>query len=272
MNRLLIAVLAVVGLLLIAAPNSFADLDEIRSKGVLVAATSGNLPPNTFVDKNNKLTGYDIEVGRFIEKEIGVKIDIRRLDWKGILPGLRTGRFDAVFSNVNVTKERMGIFEYSIPYSRSAVVPVIRIGVKGVKSFRDLKGLRVGGISGGMDSEIPALEIQKKFGKFKSFKGYPGYAEMFSDMRVGRLDVAVIPDLAAANFIRTNPGVAAIVGEAYTVRFVAVPMRKGYVKLKAAVDKAIRKMRDSGLLDRRAKHYFGISNFSKDLIDRLPDL
>jgi hypothetical protein len=43
---------------------------------------------------------YDIEVGRFIANHRGVKLDLVRLDWKGILPGLQTGRFDVVFSNV----------------------------------------------------------------------------------------------------------------------------------------------------------------------------
>jgi ABC-type amino acid transport substrate-binding protein len=264
--------LAVVLLLGLTGLALGADLDEIRTRGKLVAATSGNLPPNTFVDSNNELTGYDIEVGRFIGKELGVEMDFQRLDWKGILPGLQTGRFDAVFSNVNITKERLGVFEYSIPYSRAAVVAVVRAGVQGVNGYKELAGKRVGAISGGNDGEIPARAIAKEYGDFASFKGYPGYAEMFTDMRAGRLDVIIAPDLAAGDYIRKNPGVAEIRGEPYQVRFVGVPLQKGTVKLKAAVDAAIRKMRNSGLLDQRAEHYFGISNFSKQLIDRLPDL
>ena len=52
----------------------------------------------TFLNDKNELTGYDIEVGRFIANHLGVKLDLVRLDWKGILPGLQTGRFDVVFS------------------------------------------------------------------------------------------------------------------------------------------------------------------------------
>jgi ABC-type amino acid transport substrate-binding protein len=52
----------------------------------------------TFLNDKNELTGYDIEVGRFIANHLGVKLDLVRLDWKGILPGLQTGRFDLVFS------------------------------------------------------------------------------------------------------------------------------------------------------------------------------
>jgi ABC-type amino acid transport substrate-binding protein len=183
---------------------------------------------------------------------------------------LQTGRFDLVCSNVNITDERKQIFDYSIPYSRAAVVPVVRAGVEGVNSWKDLAGKNVGAISGGMDGEIPARDIEKKVGAFKSFKGYPGYAEMFTDMRAGRLDVIVCPDLAAADYLVKNPGAARIAGEPYSVRFVGVPMQKGAKELKAVVDSTIRKAREDGTLDKLAKQFFGLDGFSKDLIDQVP--
>ncbi|MCW5752781.1 MAG: amino acid ABC transporter substrate-binding protein [Alphaproteobacteria bacterium] len=247
-----------------------ADLAEITKRGRIIAATSGNLPPNTFVDSNNQLTGYDIEVARIVEKAVGIPIHFEKLDFKGIMPGLQTGRFDIVFSNVNITEERKQIFDYSIPYSRSAVIVLIPPNVQGISSFKDLKGRNVGGISGAADGEIPAKEISEKFGAFKSFKGYPGYAEMFTDLRTGRLDAIICPDLAAADFLNKNPGAGKILAEPYSVRFVGAPMQKGSTQLKAAVDAAIRKARQEGTLDQLAKKYFGLDQFSKELIDRVP--
>lgn len=262
--------LVLVSLLALPAPGLAADLPEIKARGQLIAATSGNLPPVTYLNDKNELIGYDIEVGRFIAKHLGVKLDIVRLDWKGILPGLQTGRFDAVFSNVNITPERKEIFDYSIPYSRSAVVVVARDSVRDVNGPSDLKGRNVGAISGGMDGEIPAKAIEKEHGAFKSFKGYAGYAEMFADMAIGRIDAAVAPDTAAANFIKDRPGVARLVGKPYVVRYVGVPMQKNSPQLKEKVDEAIRLMRKEGLLDRWAKQYFGLDNFSAQLIDQVP--
>lgn len=252
------------------ATAAAADLPEIEKRGKLVAATSGNLPPVTFLNERNELQGYDINVAKFIEKHIGVPIDLVRLDWKGILPGLQTGRFDAVFSNVNITEERKQIFDYSIPYSRSAVVVVARVALQDIKGPGDLKGRVVGAISGGMDGEIPAREIEKQYGAFKTFKGYAGHAEMFADMEIGRVEAVVAPDTAAANFIRQKPGIARIAGEPYKVRYVGVPMQKGSLQLKAKIDEAIRLMKRQGLLDKWAKEHFGIDNFSRILIDAVP--
>ncbi|WP_112324272.1 substrate-binding periplasmic protein [Oceanibium sediminis] len=247
-----------------------ASLEEIRERGVLNAATSGNLPPVSYVNEKNELVGYDINVARYIEDKIGVKIEINRLDWKGILPGLQTGRFDAVFSNVNITPERKDTFTYSIPYSRAAVVVVRLAEAEDITSYKTLEGKRVGGISGGNDGEIPAREISEKFGAFEQFKGYAGYAEMLQDLMIGRVDALIMPDTAAGGFLKSRPGVAKIVGEPYMVRYVGVPMQKGSNALKAEIDAAIREMREEGLLDEWGLEHFGIENFSDQLVDEVP--
>ena len=47
---------------LVAAPVSAFDIEDIGERGKRIAATSGSLPPLTFVDTNNVLDGYDIQV------------------------------------------------------------------------------------------------------------------------------------------------------------------------------------------------------------------
>ena len=271
MNRWLGVALAAAIASLPILSAAAADLGELRKRGKVIVATSGNLPPNAYVDEKNNLTGYDIEVCRTIEAALGVPVQFERLDWKGILPGLQTGRFDMVCSNVNITEERKAIFDYSIPYSRAAVVPVVRKGVTGISSYKDLAGRTVGAISGGNDGEIPARAIEKQVGAFKSFKGYPGYAEMFADMRAGRIEVIIAPDLAAADYMKKFPGEASFAGDPFQVRFVGLPMQKGSAELKAAVDAAIRKARQDGTLDKLARQFFGIDGFSKQLIDKVPE-
>lgn len=248
-----------------ASVASAADLDAIKARGYLSAATSGNLPPVAYVNDKNELTGYDIEVAHAVEKKLGFEMRINKLDWKGILPGLQTGRFDAVFSNVNATDERKTVFDFSIPYSRSAVVVVRKAGLKEINGYKDLKGRKVGAIAGGNDGEVPARAMEKEVGAFADFKGYAGYAEMFADLAIGRVDALVAPDTAAANFIRERPGIGEIVGAPFSISFVAVPMQKGSPKLKAEIDAVIRDLKSSGKLDEWGKSYFGIDKFSAQL-------
>jgi ABC-type amino acid transport substrate-binding protein len=247
-----------------------ASFEEIKARGYLNAATSGNLPPVSFVNDKNELDGYDVQVAKYVQDKLGVEVRLNRLDFKGILPGLQTGRFDAVFSNVNITPERKTTFDYSIPYSRSAIVVVRSLKAEGITNFETLAGKRVGAISGANDGEIPAREIAAKYGDFSEFKGYAGYVEMFQDLAIGRVDALVAPDTAAANFIAERPGVGEIVGQPYQVRFVGVPMQRGSTDLKAAIDAAITEMKQKGLLDQWGEKYFGIKQFSQQLVDYVP--
>ena len=119
-----------------------------------------------------------------------------------------------------------------------------------------------------MRASIYQFSSEKEHGVFKSFKGLR--RDVRTDMEIGRIDAAVAPDTAAANFIKDKPGVARIVGKPYVVRYVGVPMQKGSPQLKEKIDEAIRAMRKDGLLDRWAKQYFGLDKFSEQLIDRVP--
>lgn len=265
MRRMLIGAVALLAPVMAQA----VDLKELRARGINVA-TSGNLPPVSFVNDKNELDGYDIQVAKYVQGKIGIPIKLTRVDWKGILPGLQSGRFDAVFSNVNITPARKDVFDYSIPYSRSAVVVVRSSKANGIASYKDLAGKRVGAISGGNDGEIPAREVASKFGDFSEFKAYAGYSEMFQDLAIGRVDALIAPDTATANFLRERPGVGEIVGDPYHVSYVGVALPKGSAELKAAIDGAIREMRETGRLDEWGKKYFGIDKFSQQLIDQVP--
>jgi ABC-type amino acid transport substrate-binding protein len=84
------------------------------------------------------------------------------------------------------------------------------------------------------------------------------------------LDAIIAPDTAAANVIRERPGLATIVGQPYQVRYVGAPMRKGAsAELKVKVDNAIRLAKKEGLLDQWGKEYFGIDNFSSQIVDEV---
>lgn len=260
----------IVGTTLALTERAAADLPEARARGKLIIATSGNLPPATFVDAKNELDGYDIFIAREAAKRIGIPVQFERIDSKGMLPGLQTGRFDAVVSNINVLEERKAVFDFSIPYSRSAVVAVTRAGTPDINSYKDLKGKVVGAITGGADGEIPARQISDKFGAFKDFKGYPGFSEMFQDLAIGRIDAAITPEHAAADFDKHRPGIVMIRPQAYQERFVAVAFQKGSPQLKAAFDATILDLRKDGTLDQMAEKYFGYKNYMKNIPEQLP--
>jgi cystine transport system substrate-binding protein len=244
-----------------------ADLAEARSRGKVIVSTTGNLPPCTFINDQNVLDGYDIAVAHAVEKSIGIPFDFQIVAAGGMLPGLQTGRFDVVVSNINALPERGSVFDWSVAYSRSAVVAVARAAATDIGGFKDLKGKVVGAINGAADGEQAARSIAEKYGAFKELRVYSGFNELFQDMAIGRIEAAVTPENAAAYFNKRRPGIVRLTQPPFIVRPVAAHFHKGEPQLRAAFDEPILALRKSGKLDEWAEQYFGI----KDYVSGIPE-
>ena len=123
------------------APSASQDLlDQIRAKGEIVIATEGTWSPWTFHDKEGKLTGYDIEVGRLIAQKLGVKPQFVEGKWDGLLAGISAGRYDIMINGVDMTPERQKAYRFTDPYAYNRTVVMVSAQNDSIKSMQDLKG------------------------------------------------------------------------------------------------------------------------------------
>lgn len=82
------------------------NLDAIKSAGVLKIGTEGTYAPFTYHDKDNKLVGFDVEIGEAVAAKLGVKPEFVEGKWDGLIAGLDVNRYDAVINQVGITEER----------------------------------------------------------------------------------------------------------------------------------------------------------------------
>ncbi len=47
----------------------------------MVVATNSSWPPQSFLDDNNEMVGFDIDVSREIAKRLGVEVSFQTPDW-----------------------------------------------------------------------------------------------------------------------------------------------------------------------------------------------
>ena len=92
--------------LFFAAP-SFAQsaLDRVRKSGELRIGTDATYPPFETAE-GGQYTGFDIDLGNAVAREVGVKARFINASFDGIFPALQNGIFDAVMSSVTITPER----------------------------------------------------------------------------------------------------------------------------------------------------------------------
>ena len=70
----LLGTLLIAGLLSVNSANAGAVLDKIMSSKTIKIATDANWPPQSFINDDNKMDGFDVDVAREIAKRLGAEV------------------------------------------------------------------------------------------------------------------------------------------------------------------------------------------------------
>lgn len=250
-------VLAALLPLLSAAPSAQAatdDLAAIQKAGVIRIGTEGTYAPFSYHDpKDNKLVGFDVDIGRAIAKQLGVKPDFVEGKWDGLIAGLNANRYDVVINQVGITPERQAKYAFSKPYISSEAALIVRDDNTTIHSFKDLKGKR------------SANTITSNFGKLAQQYGaevvpVQGFNDAIALLTSGRVDATINDELSYLDFKKHQPQAKVkVVATDSSAAFSrsGVLMRKDQHALTAAIDKAIDAIRADGTYKEISERYFG---------------
>lgn len=235
------------------APSASQDLlDQIRAKGEIVIATEGTWSPWTFHDKEGKLTGYDIEVGRLIAQKLGVKPQFVEGKWDGLLAGISAGRYDIMINGVDMTPERQKAYRFTDPYAYNRTVVMVSAQNDSIKSMQDLKGK----VTANTISSTYA-EIAEKYGA--KVDGVDDLNQTFELLLSGRIDATLNAEVVYYDYMKVHPQAAikiAAIDEQVTS--VGIPLKKeGTEKLQIELNKILSDLRNSGELTKLSDQFFG---------------
>lgn len=263
MKKISALILAAAMPLMLATPVTHAatdDLAAIQEAGVLRIGTEGTYAPFSFHDqKDNQLVGFDVDVGRALAKELGVKAEFVEGKWDGLIAGLNVNRYDVVINQVGITPERQAKYDFSKPYISSAAALIVRDDNDSIKSFAELKDKR------------SANTITSNFGKLAQQHGaeivpVQGFNDAIALLTSGRVEATVNDELSFLDFKKQQPQakvkVVAIDDSAEFSRS-GVLMRKDQPALQAAINQAIDAIQADGTYKTISERYFGEDLSSK---------
>ena len=227
-------------------------LEQIRAKGEIVIATEGTWSPWTFHDKEGKLTGYDIEVGRLIAQKLGVKPQFVEGKWDGLLAGISAGRYDIMINGVDMTPERQKAYRFTDPYAYNRTVVMVSAQNNSIKSMQDLKGK----VTANTISSTYA-EIAEKYGA--KVDGVDDLNQTFELLLSGRIDATLNAEVVYYDYMKVHTQAAikiAAIDEQVTS--VGIPLKKeGTEKLQTELNKILSDLRSSGELTKLSNQFFG---------------
>jgi len=247
-------ILATVGVLqaaLLSTALAGDNLEAIKSAGVLKIGTEGTYAPFTFHDKDNKLVGFDVEIGEAVAQKLGVKPEFVEGKWDGLIAGLDANRYDAVINQVGITEERQKKFNFSNPYIVSKVVLIVNDKNDTIKDFTDLKGKKA------------AQSLTSNYGKLATEAGAElvatdGFDQSVQLVLTGRADATLNDSLSFLDFKKQQPKAPVkVVAEKENATASGIIVRKGDDELVAGINKALDEVKADGTYDKISQKYFG---------------
>ena len=101
------------------APSASPVLDRILSRGELKVGMSGDMPPLNMLTKEDKIIGLDADLAAMMADAMGVKLNVQKTAFAGLLPALEAGSIDMIISNMTMTPGRNLKVAFVGPYFTS---------------------------------------------------------------------------------------------------------------------------------------------------------
>ncbi|MFW7342236.1 transporter substrate-binding domain-containing protein [Pollutimonas sp. H1-120] len=92
-------------------------LDNIQKNKVIRISTDLGIPPAGMMSASLEPIGADVEVGKLLAKDWGVKYELIQTTGATRIPNLQTDKADIVVSTLSVTAERAKVIDFSKRYA-----------------------------------------------------------------------------------------------------------------------------------------------------------
>lgn len=245
-----------------------ATLDRINKKGEMTGVMMENYPPFSFLNDQNQLDGFDVDVAKAVASKLGVKLQLETPSWDVIAAGRWGGRYDVCICSMTPSQARAQVFNFPVEYYQSPAVIVVNAKDDSIKSAKDLSGKKVGVISASTyeaylnkDLVIEGAEDKAISYPFESVQAAPYDNETvaFQDLALGsgvRLDAMVTNLITAKERIAQDPRFK-VTGDTLYAEPNVVATEKGDAQWDAKLVEVIAGLKADGTLSRISQKWIG---------------
>jgi len=229
-------------------------LSAVSQAETVNAVTDPSFVPFEMMDKDSgEMIGFDMDILREVADRAGFDINLRTMDFNGIIPAVQTGNADLAIAGITITDEREKIVDFSDPYYDSGLRILVSAGDDSVKALSDLEGKRIGTKIGSTSYDY----LQKHLGDKAEIKPYPGSADMYLALMGGSVDAVFYDAPNVGYFAKTKgEGKAQVVGPLYEGQQYGIAFTSGSKWVEPA-NKALAAMKKDGTYADIYKKWFG---------------
>lgn len=247
MKKILALVLAV-AMLTVAFAGCGKKENITITEGTLTMGTNATFPPYEYTDENGDIIGIDAEIAAAVAEELGLKLEIKDMEFDSLIPAVQAGSIDIAFAGMTVTDERKESVDFSDTYAKGVQVIIVPEDSK-ITSPDDLEGKKIG-VQTGTTGDIYCTD---DFGQ-ENVKQFNNGALAVTALTQGQVDCVIIDNEPAKNFVKSNKGLK-ILETSYADEDYAAAVSKENNELLKKVNEAMKTLKDNGKIDEIVSKY-----------------
>ena len=248
-----LAVLVLATSVFAAGQADVSAMEKIKTNGKIILGTSADYPPYEFhalIDGKDTIVGFDISIAEEIAKDLGVQLEIKDMNFDGLLAALVSGNVDFVISGMTPTEERKQNVDFSDIYYEAVHGAVIRKAdvAKYGSNPASLKDVMIGAQKGAIQVGIAKEQIKGVTGaaldnNHPQIKELGTLPDLIMEVKNNKIE-AVIAELPVAKaYVAANPDlVLADFTFQDTEGGSAIALKKGNADLVAAINATIARL------------------------------
>lgn len=227
-------------------------LEKILAEGKITNVCEPYFAPYEFIDNSEsgqaQYKGADMELARYIAKELGVELEIVPLEWAAVLTGVTAGKYDMACAGLGYSEEREQSMELSEIYQPGSAQGVL-IRAEDYDKFQTLEdfgGHKVGYQSGTLQESYANSQLPSTC----EFVTYDLINNAVLALDAGKVDAVTVAVPNGEMWAESNPSLAVAQPTFVTGKSgncIAVP--KGETELKERLNEIIAEVIEKGLYE-----------------------
>lgn len=225
-------------------------------------AVEGIFPPFNYLDSNNTLQGFDVEIANALCDEARLNCEFVAQDWDGMIPNLLAGKYDTIISSMSMSTERKEKVKFTARYYDSPSVFI-------VQKSSPLKRMQAGDLAGkklGVTSSTAQASFANDHYGGAERIVYPSSPDLYKALEAKKVDVILEDKLAIYDWLtNTKAGSCCefrgedIKDPKYFGEGAGIAVRPDDTDLLQRLDQALQKIQTDGTYDRINAKYFPFS-------------
>ena len=171
--------------------------------GSLVVGMTLQFKPQMYLDDAGKPAGYDVELVKRLAKALRLKLEIKNMDFAGLIPGLVSKQFDLVSVGLTKNPDREKSIQYVREYMPYKTILAARVGdsTGATKALWNVAGKKITALQGSAAARITKADFSNT-----TLVEFPTQDAAFLEVVSGRANAIVVEQHLLGQFNKTNPG------------------------------------------------------------------